>query len=111
MILNTGWRFIQSVFHHIFLAVMIKVTDSRSVYLSFLRVTHYVLPYPTELPSLQPVANIPTEPNGGNHTPQFAESARSEEAHDACMQVAKGLAMTALRVLVDDMFYNKVSRV
>ncbi|KAH7890783.1 amidohydrolase [Phlebopus sp. FC_14] len=61
-----------------------------------------------ELPSLHPAFAIPTQPNGGNHTPAFAESARSTEAHKACMMVTKGLARTGFRVIADDTFYHQV---
>ncbi|KAI0079408.1 hypothetical protein K474DRAFT_1592196 [Panus rudis PR-1116 ss-1] len=60
------------------------------------------------LPSIQPNYSIPTEKNGGNHTPDFAKSARTEKAHEITMSVSKGLALTALRVLQDDEFYHEV---
>ncbi|KAF9240695.1 hypothetical protein BU15DRAFT_45593 [Melanogaster broomeanus] len=62
-----------------------------------------------ELPSLHPSFAIPTQPNGGNHTPAFAVSARSTDAHKACMTVTKGLAWTGFRVIADDRFYEQVS--
>ncbi|KIJ65613.1 hypothetical protein HYDPIDRAFT_175005 [Hydnomerulius pinastri MD-312] len=62
-----------------------------------------------ETPSLHPSFAIPTQPNGGNHTPAFADSARSTEAHKACMTVTKGLAWTGFRVIADDKFYEQVS--
>ena len=52
---------------------------------------------------------IPTQPRGGNHTPAFATSARSVEAHQICMTVTKGLAWTGFLVLADDKFYAEVS--
>ncbi|KAN0093250.1 hypothetical protein V8E55_004034, partial [Tylopilus felleus] len=61
------------------------------------------------LPSLHPVYVIPTQPNGGNHTPEFAISARSIEAHKACMKITKGLAWTGFLVLKNDTFYAEVS--
>jgi len=61
-----------------------------------------------EIPSLHPCFAIPTEPNGGNHTPAFAVSARSTEAHKASMSVTKGLAWTGFRVIADDQFYERV---
>ncbi|TFY63348.1 hypothetical protein EVJ58_g3313 [Rhodofomes roseus] len=51
---------------------------------------------------------IPTIENGGNHTIAFAESAASEAAHKATLDVAKALAATAVRVLDDAEFYVKV---
>ncbi|KIJ20921.1 hypothetical protein PAXINDRAFT_66801, partial [Paxillus involutus ATCC 200175] len=62
-----------------------------------------------EIPSLHPCFAIPTEPNGGNHTPAFAVSARSTEAHKASMSVTKGLAWTGFRVIADNQFYERVS--
>jgi len=61
-----------------------------------------------ELPSLHPAFSIPTEPNGGNHTPQFAAAARRKEAHEATLVVAKMLAHVGMRVLQDDGFLEKV---
>lgn len=55
-----------------------------------------------ELPSIHPSFAIPTEPNGGNHTKEFALSAASKEAHVACLNISKVLALTGLRVLADD---------
>ncbi|KIY71853.1 hypothetical protein CYLTODRAFT_429232 [Cylindrobasidium torrendii FP15055 ss-10] len=61
-----------------------------------------------ELPSLHPNYAIPTEANGGNHTAAFAKSARTMEAHDLAMKVAKALAITAYKVVKDDAFYEEV---
>ncbi|RDB15781.1 Peptidase M20 domain-containing protein 2 [Hypsizygus marmoreus] len=61
-----------------------------------------------EIPSLHPLYAIPTEPNGGNHTPAFARSAATQEAHDATMKVTKGLALTGFRVLHDAAFFTEV---
>jgi hypothetical protein len=55
------------------------------------------------------LAAIPTEPNGGNHTPAFTSAAATPEAHQACLEVCKALALTGLRVIEDDQFYAKVS--
>lgn len=52
---------------------------------------------------------IPTEPQGGNHTPAFAKAAATMEAHDATITVSKGLALTAVRVLNDAQFFGQVS--
>ncbi|KAJ7504386.1 hypothetical protein B0H11DRAFT_514896 [Mycena galericulata] len=60
------------------------------------------------LPALHPGYAIPTEPNGGNHTIGFTKAAASQQAHDATMIVAKGLAHTAFRALRDDDFFNRV---
>ena len=63
----------------------------------------------TALPTIESVFTIPTVKNGSNHTPQFAESARTPEAHDATLTISKALAMTAFRALQDDEFYRQVS--
>jgi len=55
-----------------------------------------------ELPSIHPSFAIPTAPNGGNHTKPFADSAASNDAHIACFNISKVLALTGLRVLKDD---------
>lgn len=54
-----------------------------------------------------PVA-IPTEPNGGNHTPAFAKAAKSKEAHAATMISTRALARTALRFLENDQLFGEV---
>jgi hypothetical protein len=51
---------------------------------------------------------IPSPNNAGNHTPGFAEAARTIEAHKACITITKGLAITGLRVLDDDFFFKQV---
>jgi hypothetical protein len=51
---------------------------------------------------------IPTEPNGGNHTPQFTKSAGTKEAHEATLKVTKALAHTGFRVIADDSFFKEV---
>ncbi|KAG6898319.1 hypothetical protein C0992_011910 [Termitomyces sp. T32_za158] len=51
---------------------------------------------------------IPTEPNGGNHTPKFTCAAQTMEAHVAAIKVTKGLALTGLRVLSDELFFEEV---
>ena len=51
---------------------------------------------------------IPTEVNGGTHTPAFAKAAATIEAHNACLDVSKALAATGVRVLADDEFFAKV---
>ncbi|KAI8977728.1 amidohydrolase [Trametes punicea] len=60
------------------------------------------------LPALHPAYSIPTEPNGSNHTPNFARSAATPEAHAATLKVALGLAVTGVRVLADAAFARKV---
>ncbi|KAG2157795.1 uncharacterized protein EDB93DRAFT_1078462, partial [Suillus bovinus] len=60
------------------------------------------------LPSLHPAFAIPTQPNGGNHSPAFTDSARTTEAHNACMLTTKALACTGFRVLEDKVFFMRV---
>jgi hypothetical protein len=52
---------------------------------------------------------IPTEPNGANHTPAFTSAAATPEAHQACLEVCKALALTGIRVIEDDQFYAEVN--
>jgi hypothetical protein len=51
---------------------------------------------------------IPTVPNGGNHTPAFTAAAGTIAAHEAAMNITKGLAVTTYRVLTDSDFFSKV---
>lgn len=53
-----------------------------------------------------PILGIPSD--SANHTAGFAKAARSIEAHEAVMLTMKGLALTAFRVLNDDVFWQKV---
>jgi len=66
---------------------------------------HYTFDY---LQKTQHPTAIPTEVNGGNHTPAFAKAAATIEAHNACLDVSKALAATGVRVLADDEFFAKV---
>ena len=52
---------------------------------------------------------IPTVPDGGNHTRDFAKAAKTIEAHNACLDVSKALTGCAVRVLLDDAFFEEVS--
>ncbi len=52
---------------------------------------------------------IPTEENGGNHTPGFTRAAATIEAHYACLDVSKALAATGVRMVIDDKFFKRVS--
>jgi len=60
-----------------------------------------------EIPSIHPVFAIPS-PGGSNHTPAFADAARTVEAHKACIAVTKALAITSVRLLQDDQFLEQV---
>ena len=48
---------------------------------------------------------IPTK--NGNHTPEFTEAAASKEAHQACLNMSVTLAATGLRLLTDNVFFDK----
>lgn len=65
----------------------------------------------TALPSLHPGFAIPTVPNGGNHTREFAKAAATVEAHKQCLIISIALAGTAIRVLTDDTYFEEVTRI
>ena len=52
-------------------------------------------------PSFHGVFCIPTGPDVAIHSEGFAAAAARDEAHGAAIKCAKGMAMLALRVLVD----------
>jgi hypothetical protein len=56
-----------------------------------------------------PYIAIPTEVDGGNHTPAFTKAAATPVAHQATLDVSEALAATGVRVLIDDDFFAKVS--
>ncbi|KAI0267265.1 hypothetical protein BC834DRAFT_870482 [Gloeopeniophorella convolvens] len=60
------------------------------------------------LPSIHPGFSIPTVPDGGNHTHAFASAAATPEAHRACLEISKALALTGVRVIEDDKFFSEV---
>lgn len=47
---------------------------------------------------------------GGPHTPDFAQAARTKEAHQLSLRVAKGLAATAVDVLTQPELLQQVKR-
>lgn len=47
---------------------------------------------------------IPTTPDVAGHNPKFTAAAGTDEAHNAALTCAKGMAMLALRVLADGEF-------
>ncbi|KAH8116555.1 hypothetical protein DFH11DRAFT_1218867 [Phellopilus nigrolimitatus] len=63
-----------------------------------------------ELPAIHPSFAIPTVPNGGNHTIEFAKAARTPEAHAETLLVTKGLALVGVRALEDDAFFDEVRK-
>ncbi|KAJ2919702.1 hypothetical protein MD484_g665, partial [Candolleomyces efflorescens] len=62
------------------------------------------------LPSLHPGFAIPTEVDGGNHTPAFTKAAATPAAHQATLDISEALAATGVRVLIDDDFFAKVQQ-
>ena len=54
------------------------------------------------VPSFHGAFIIPAGPEISAHNPGFAACAGTEQAHQAALTCAKGMAMLALRVLVDD---------
>ncbi|KAF6824584.1 aminoacylase 1-like 2 [Colletotrichum plurivorum] len=54
------------------------------------------------VPSFHGAFVIPTSPDVAGHNPKFAAAAGADEAHDAAIKCAKGMAMLAVRVLVDE---------
>lgn len=60
------------------------------------------------LPALHPTFTIPTPENSKNHTPGFAQAARTEAAHVAAIRTATLLARTAFRIHADSAFCARV---
>ena len=54
------------------------------------------------VPSFHGAFIIPAGPEISAHNPGFAACAGTEEAHKAALTCAKGMAMLALRILIDD---------
>ncbi|KAI2464651.1 hypothetical protein F4781DRAFT_436186 [Annulohypoxylon bovei var. microspora] len=54
------------------------------------------------VPSFHGAFGIPAAPDTSLHNPQFAAAAGTDEAHEICLKCAKGLAMLAIQVLLDD---------
>ncbi|KAI1141446.1 hypothetical protein F5Y05DRAFT_261625 [Hypoxylon sp. FL0543] len=53
------------------------------------------------VPSFHGAFAIPAAPDILLHNPQFAAAASTDEAHEAALRCAKGLAMLAARMLLD----------
>lgn len=67
------------------------------------------------MPSISPNCWIRSEDEngkqlGGPHTPDFERAARTEEAHEMAMRVAKGLAATAVDILTTPKLLEEVQR-
>ncbi|KAI1208154.1 uncharacterized protein F4807DRAFT_154755 [Annulohypoxylon truncatum] len=54
------------------------------------------------VPSFHGAFGIPTAPDVALHNPRFAAAASTDEAHEVCLQCAKGMAMLVMQVLLDD---------
>lgn len=61
-----------------------------------------------EVPSLHPLYGIHT--TAANHTIEFTAAARTPQAHQDTILAAKGLTVTAARVLMDAGFYESVKK-
>ena len=58
---------------------------------------------------LLPTTVIPTKPQGGNHTPAFAQAAARLEAHRETITVTKALALIGFKVIADKVFFDQVN--
>jgi metal-dependent amidase/aminoacylase/carboxypeptidase family protein len=54
------------------------------------------------VPSFHGAFVIPANADVSVHNPAFAECAGTDEGHKAALNCAKGMAMLALRILIDD---------
>ncbi|KAI1099219.1 hypothetical protein F4804DRAFT_337455 [Jackrogersella minutella] len=59
------------------------------------------------VPSFHGAFAIPAAPEVSLHSPKFAAAAGTDEAHEVCLKCAKGMAMVAVRVLLDDELASK----
>lgn len=59
------------------------------------------------VPSFHGAFIIPAGPDVSAHNPDFAACAGTEEAHAAALTCAKGMAMLALRVLLEEHLANR----
>ncbi|KAJ6446911.1 metal-dependent amidase/aminoacylase/carboxypeptidase [Purpureocillium lavendulum] len=62
------------------------------------------------VPSFHGAFGVPAESNVAIHSADFATAAATDEAHAAALSSAKGMAMLALRVLVDGEFTDAARR-
>ncbi|KAJ3463791.1 hypothetical protein MRS44_008577 [Fusarium solani] len=54
------------------------------------------------VPSFHGAFTITSDPNVAIHSPKFAEAASTDEAHGTAIKTAKGMAMLAMRVLIEE---------
>lgn len=62
------------------------------------------------VPSFHGAFVIPTSPDVSAHNPRFAACAGTDAAHAEAMKCAHGMAMMALRCLMDDYIAEKVRK-
>ncbi|KAF0431407.1 amidohydrolase [Gigaspora margarita] len=63
------------------------------------------------VPGIHPVYNIfETSSENKNHTPKFAEQARTKFAHEKTIEATKSVALVGLDILIDDKFYREVRK-
>jgi metal-dependent amidase/aminoacylase/carboxypeptidase family protein len=53
------------------------------------------------IPSFHGAFSVPTSSGTAAHSRAFADAAATDEGHASALQTAKGMAMTALRVVLD----------
>ncbi|KAG6010902.1 hypothetical protein E4U21_002571 [Claviceps maximensis] len=63
-----------------------------------------------EVPSFHGAFSIPTDPDAALHSIKFAVAAGTHEAHTCAVESAKGMAMLALRVILDEVVAGLVRR-
>ncbi|KAM0425305.1 hypothetical protein ACHAPT_009361 [Fusarium lateritium] len=62
------------------------------------------------VPSFHGAFAITSDPGTAIHSPKFAEAASTSEAHAAAINVAKGMAMMAIRVLLEESLAGEARR-
>ena len=75
--------------------IMLRQTRSFNASTDMGNVSHAV-------PSFHGAFCIPTDSDVASHNPKFAAAAGTDDAHAAAIKCAKGLAMLAVRVMVED---------
>lgn len=81
--------------------IQTKLTESFNASTDMGNVTHVV-------PGIHGGFGIQTGPNVALHSREFAAAAGTDEAHEVAMKSGKGMAMLAIRVLVDDALAESV---
>lgn len=60
------------------------------------------------VPGIHSLYDIKPPEGFSNHTPEFADAAKTEIAHKATLTASKGIALTGLDFLIDDEFAKQV---